>query len=915
MKIRLKHERLQAEIAGSRLSQNRWALRLGLSSGQLSEMVNGKRPYPSPETRRKLLEKLSLPFEELFEVEIEESKPPCKRFVPLIEIERGHYRLKLERVHRGTIRSRKEDRMRGIGQDLRVSWRSLAHNPGFAAVVVLTLALAIGANTAAFSVVHSVLIQPLAYADADRLFAPAIFPQQGGRQTSHSIADFRGWEAAAESFESAAAATWPQWTGLSGLDSPQRVRTSFVSAGFFSTLGVEAAQGRTFEAGEDLPSSPRLAVISHGFQQRRLKGDPRPIGRSVLLDGESYEIIGVMPAGFRDVFEDVEIWPAFRFSQPQARRPFILRGFVRLREGLTPSAAEAELDAVASRVKRSYPNSPGDWRYGLVPLKEYVVADSRQALWVLWGAVSCVLLVACVNIASLFLARASIREKDMAVRASLGASRWRMLRLSLAEGVILAAAGGALGMVLAHWGVSLLVQAQPDGWARLSDVRVDGYSLAFCLATSLSAALVFGLAPGLQLSAKSLGNRLRESGRSGLSGLRQSKARSVLVVAEVALALALLVGAGLMIRSFSQLMSVDPGFEPRWVQSMLVSIPQARYPEIQEYRSFYTGLLKRVRAMAGVESAGIGTSLPPVRDSAQNPFTAEGRLQPAGKSSPLASQLLVDPGFFETMGIPLVQGRLFDARDRIGAPETAIVNRTLAEASFPGQEAVGKRLMLGDPNPGNHWVTIVGVVGDVKFRGLDDPPVATVYRSMEQETWRLPFYLVMRSRMPTSSTAAGLKRELAAIDPAVPMGALRPMDEVIRDSLGEERTRTFILSTLAAAALLLSSLGVYGVMSQAVQQRTREAGIRIALGAEGAQVMALMLRQGMRWALLGLLIGAVCALAFSRVLSGLLYAISPADPLVYAAAAALLAAAALAACYFPSRRATRVDPVQALRGE
>jgi putative ABC transport system permease protein len=586
----------------------------------------------------------------------------------------------------------------------------------------------------------------------------------------------------------------------------------------------------------------------------------------------------------------------------------------RPRPGATPAEIDRELQSITAQIKQRFPDSPGDWQLGAGPMKDDVIGNVRPALLVLLGAVGLVLLIATSNIANLLLARATGRRKEMAIRAALGAGRGRLVRQLVTESLLLAAAGGLLGVLISLWGTDLLVRLGPRNLPRLTEIGVDVRVLLYTAGVTILCGILFGLAPALQASRTRLSETLHDGAR-GTTDSTGRRLRSILVVSEFALAVMLLVGAGLLIRSFQRLQSVSPGFDGEGLLTASVSLPEVRYPEEPARAAFFRQLLERAGSLPGVQSAALTMALPPHLLVMTNPYTIEGRPLPPGQQAPAVAQLLISPGFFRTLGVPLLRGRNFTEADSATAPPVIIINETMASSLFPGEDPVGRRLQLGDPDPNTPWFTIVGVVGNVKYTGLDAAPEPTMYTPHEQNLWWTTMYLVLRSATDLDGLAQALRAQVAAIDPLLPLAQVRTMQELLGQSVAEPRFRTALLGLFAGIALLLAAVGIYGILSYTVGQRTQELGIRMALGASRRDVLALVLKQGMALAVGGVLIGLAAALALSRVLAGLLFGVAPTDAGTFAVVSLVMVAAAFLACYVPARRATRVDPMVALRAE
>jgi predicted permease len=800
--------------------------------------------------------------------------------------------------------------------DIHFGLRMLRKNPGFTAAAVIALALGIGANTAIFSVVNGVLIRPLPYRDPSRLVVVSALNQKTQEIFPLCDADFLDWRAQNQVFSDIAAFSASGFN-ITGSGRPEQVRGDVVTAEFFPTLSVIPVLGRTFLPSEDRPGSPPMAVLSYNLWQSHYASDPGVIGQAIVLNGLSTTIIGVMPPRFLPSPE-TQLWTNLVIKPPTFRGPYYLTGEARLKPGATIEQARSELATIAHRIEGQNPLTNSNMSFRVTPLEEAIVANVRPALLVLLGAVAFVLLIASANVANLLLARASVREKEVAIRAVLGASRARLMRQSLTESVLLAAIGGLLGLLFARWGVKLLLEVGPGNLPRLEEIAIDSRVLGFTCLISLASGIVFGLVPAVQSGRRDLNKSLKEGGRSAAEGQGRSRVRSALVVAEVALSLVLLVGGGLMLKSFLRLLAVSPGVNPNNALTMQITLPQRQYHDDSQVISFYQHLLEKVQTLPGVESAGVGMSLPPNLLEVTDYFTVEGQEAVSERMLGLADLVFASPDYFRALGVPLVKGRYFTAADRADSVKVAIVNQTLAQHCWPNENPIGKRLKTGGAErPKNPWMEVVGVVGDIKYSGLDAAPEMALYEPYQQAAWP-SMYLVVRTSSKLSNPAAlasAVQTAFWSLDKDLPVAHIRTLEQLLSESVEEPRFRTVLLEIFALIALSLATVGIYGVLAYSVSQRRHEIGIRMALGAKRRDILCLVVGQGMLLTLIGVAIGIAGAFALTRFLSTLLYGVRPTDPATFVVVPLLLACVALLACYIPARRATRVDPMVALRYE
>jgi putative ABC transport system permease protein len=818
--------------------------------------------------------------------------------------------------------------MKNVWQDLRYGVRTLYRNPRFAAVAVLALALGIGANTAIFSVVYGVLLQSLPYEDPGRLVVMLRQSvRDGGSGGPVAPANFYDWRDQAQSFqEMTAAEMWGPT--LTEQDVPEKLSGLRASANLFELLGVEPALGRGFLPEDEQPQSERVVVLSHGLWQRRFGGRTDAIGQTLRLDGEMFNVIGVMPQGFGfPTFwaKHAEMWTPLVFTpeRAQSRGGSSLRIFGRLKPDAAIQQAQVEMSAICERLAQQFPETNADHGAIVESLHDKTVAEIRPTIVVLAGAVGFLLLIACVNVANLLLARATTREREVAVRSALGAGRLDVIRQLVAESVVLSIAAGILGVLLAAWGLNAVLAAIPEtmrvSLPRREAIQIDGVALGFAFLLSLATAALFGLAPAMRTSRADLTSALKEGGR-GTRGAG-SRLRNALVVCEVALSLMLLAGAGLLIRSFVKLQSIDPGFEPRNVISMVVPVTGSQFGTAERKGPFYERLVENIAALPGIESAAAVNHVPLEGDIWGLNFTIEGRPTPPPGAVPSAAYRVAAPNYFQTIGATLAQGRDFELADSREAPQVAIINETLARRFFAGENPIGKRIKTGPPDSTEPWRAIVGIVEDVQQWHWSEVD-SEVYLPFAQDeafysSASAPFAmtLVARTQADPAAMTKALQQQVWALDPNIPVSNVVMMEQAVANALWQPRFSMFLLGVFAAVALALAAVGVYGVMSYAVMQRTSEIGIRIAMGARRGDVLALVVRHGIVLALGGITLGLAGAYALSRVMESLLYEVSSTDIVTLAAASALLLGAALAACFLPALRASRIDPMVALRYE
>jgi putative ABC transport system permease protein len=813
-------------------------------------------------------------------------------------------------------------------QDIRFAMRSYRKTPGFTIVALVTLALGIGANSAIFTVVNAVVLRPLPFPEPDRLVrVTADVPGLGATDIGMSAPELFDYRDRAELFESIAG-LYPVNANLTQVDQPERVEVLLVSPSYFSVLGVRPALGRLFGAEDDHPGIAEVAVISDALWTRRFGGAPDVLGRTLRIDDDSYAIVGVLPPGFRhpgrSLRGDVELWaPAgYRsdpFPSPSRGAYFLSGGIARLKPGLSVAEAQHRLNAFGQKLRGEFPADypvKASWTPRLVPLQEDLVGNVRPALFVMLVAVGLVLAIACANIAGLLLARATVRQRELAVRRALGSGRLRIVRLLLTESVLLAAAGGALGLVLAIWGVDLLLATVPSGVPRTDEVHLSGSAIAFACAASVVTGILFGLAPAIQFSSPNVVASLKEGEARGASARRGL--RPALVAAEFALAMVLLVGATLLVRSFWRLQHVDTGFDGRNVLTARLWLPRPNDPARGKYLShpprlaLFEDVLRRARELPGVESAAIVQNLPLDGQRGASTITIEGRDPFEAGQIPTVHFNFASHEYFRVMNIPVVAGRTFNAEDGSGGAPVAVISEEMARRYFPDGGALGHRVRFGGRGSTAPWMTIVGVVGDVPNEQLELRPRPMLYRPMTQAT-NLSLALVVRSGAEPARLAGELSQVVRAADPDLPTFAVRTMEEVEAAATAPRRFSMQLLGGFALLALLLAAIGIYGMTAYLVSQRTREIGIRVALGASPVSVMRLIMGYALGLAGVGVLVGIVAAGAVTPLMKGMLFEVSPIDPATYGTITASLVATALVAALMPARRAARVDPMIALR--
>jgi putative ABC transport system permease protein len=811
-------------------------------------------------------------------------------------------------------------------KDVRYAFRRLRKSPGFSVIVLLTLALGIGANSAIFSVVNTVLLRPFPYRDPERLMiVDHFYPSLNNLEAGASAPGFRDLRDKVSIFDGVFVMNgWaPALTGAGG--EPQRLQGTRASGLIFKTLGVAPILGRPFTPEEDVPGKNHVLVLSYGFWQRQFGGEQTIIGKRLILNGEPYEVIGVMPPAFKDFAGRVtaDLWTPLALA-PNAfadnnRTNEFLTLVARLKPAISVERARSDMKTFASQLKAQYPNNyASDWTLKLSPMNEKLSGGIRPALLVLLGAVGFVLLIACANVANLLLARAASRIKEVAIRSALGATRRDLLRQLMAESLLLAVVGGVLGLGLAWLGMQAVVALKPANVPRITELRIDGLVMAFTLGVAVLTGLVFGLAPAIQTSRTNLQDTLKEGGRSGSADRSGQTMRRALVVAEVALALTLLTGAGLLIKSLSLLQEVNPGFDSSNLLTFNVAIPSAKYRSDTAAIQFWDRAIEAVTAVPGVKSAGITSTMPFTNNWSTGSFSVEGYQPPPGKPGPWGDQRTVSPGFFTTLKVPLIKGRTFTEQDGMVGPQVVIVDEEMVKQYWPNADPIGKRLTFGNPQTDStvNWMTVVGVVGHTKHEGLDAKNRVQMYHPSHRIGFVGNFMsFAVRTTGDPNRALSSVRAAIHAIDQDVPIANAATMDVNIANSMGQRRFAMMLLGLFAVMALVLASIGIYGVMSYSVTQRSHEIGIRMALGAARQAVLGMVMRQGLLLVGVGVGIGVLGALGLTRLITSQLFGVRPTDPTTFIFVALTLTGVAALATLVPALRATRVDPVVALREE
>lgn len=802
-------------------------------------------------------------------------------------------------------------------QDVRYGLRTLRKSPGFTTIAVLTLALGIGANTAIFSVIHAVLLRPLPYDHPERIVLLwESNPAAGFNQFAVSPPNYSDWRKEAKSFEQMASVARGRFNYSGGAE-PEQLNGARVAAPFFSVFGVQPALGRTFLAEDDVEGKAHVVVLGHGLWTRRFGADRNIVGKALMLDGQPYIVIGVMPEGFQTP-RQAELWLPSEFMPrdlgPGARGAHYLAVMGRLKPEVRMEQAQAEMTGIAKRLQEQYPDMNKGWTSLIISINEATVGNIRATLTVLFGAVGFLLLIACANVANLLLARATARQREIAIRTSLGAGRWRIARQLLTESVLLSTMGSALGLLLAEWGVRALRTLPPSNLPRAAGIQLDLTVMGFTAVLAFATGLLFGLVPALQGLRSAPAKTLKEGGRTSSAGGHGM--RSSLVVLETTLALVLLIGSGLLLKSFLRLQNVDPGYQSKNLLTGSVSLPRSKYASEAQQTQFFDQLLSRLQIMKGVQAVGAASSNPLEGQGYNFVFVTKELASLAPTEQPSAGFYSVSSDYFQTLGIPLLAGRYFRRQDNAGGPHVAIISQSVAKQFFRERNPIGQLIDIGNSGPekGQIWREIVGVVGDVKDEGLAGNGSMALYEPYPQKPWS-GMTVFLRTGGDPSQVAGALRSQVLALDKDQPVAAIATGDELMANAVAQPQLRTLLLAVFAGVALVLAGFGVYGVMSNAVAQRTHEIGVRMALGAQRGAMLRLVVGHGVRLTLIGVVFGTGGALLLTRLMKGFLFQVTPTDPETFAAVAIFLAAVAFLASYIPARRAMRVDPVVALRYE
>jgi putative ABC transport system permease protein len=813
-------------------------------------------------------------------------------------------------------------------KDLRYGIRGLLKRPGFTTVAIITLALGIGANTAIFSVVNAVVLRPLPYVEPDRLVTLwETIP--GSDKRSVAPGNFVDWHTQNQSFQDMAATFYANFN-LTSDGEPDRIDGATITSNLMTMLGASAQLGRTFQPDDDEHQDRAVVLLSDGLWKRRFGADRNVVGRSITIDEVSHTVVGVMASGFQyPARSDLWVLGRNRNAVPMSllsqfptndwnheRDAHFISVIGRLKPGVTLSQAQSDIAGITRRLEQEFPQTNSGLGSNVVPLHTQIVGDVRGILFILLGAVGFVLLIACTNVANLMLARATQRDREIAIRTAVGASRLRLIRQLLTESLLLSVVGGLAGLIVTIWAVHLFIKLSPGDIPILSEASVDLRLLGFTLLVSLFTGVGFGLLPAFQATRTNLNSSLKEGGTKASEGRQRRRARNVLVVTEIALAQVLLVGAALLAISYVRVTQINPGFNANRVLTAKMAPSRKKYPDPRSRETFYSAVLERLKSLPGVESAGMVMNLPLTGSSMNRGFHAEGRPEPKPDENVTMDYQVVSPDYFRTLEIPIKRGRGFTDADSETSERVIVINQAMAQRYWPNEDPIGRRMAIGETSKDTSWRTIVGIVGDIRHASLSETPVPTAFTSYRQdlESWpRMGF--AIRTKVDPASLTSQVRKDLAAIDPTQPVYAVEPMEKLLSAAVGQRRFIMLLLGSLSAIALTLALVGIYGVISFSVGERTQEIGIRMALGARAVDVLRMVLAQGMSMALVGIVIGVGAAFALTRLLTSLLFEVSPTDLRTFSIVAALLAIAALLACYIPARRATKVDPLTALRYE
>lgn len=805
--------------------------------------------------------------------------------------------------------------METIIQDLRYSFRSLRKSPAFTAAALIVLALGIGTNSVIFTIVNAVLLRPLPFNDPDRIvYLWGNSLKESNDHNSVSVPDLEDWKGQSQSFEAMSGYAYRAFN-LTGQQEPAPVQGAMVGADFFRVVGIEPALGRTFQ-----PEDERLnvVVLGHSLWQRRFNSDASVLGKSITLSNSPHTVIGVMPEGFGFPRKDVAAWTslAFMYANPSTKRRDyrFLKVVGRLKPGVSLTQGRTEINSIAGRLEQQYPQSNTGLGVNLVPVRQELLGDIRPRLLLVWAAVGFVLLIACANLANLFMARTATRAREMAVRAALGASRWRIIRQLLTESLLLSLIGGLLGLGLAVLLLRLLSTTNPGNIPRFETISLDTRWVLFTFVITCFTGIIFGLAPALRASKQELNNDLKEGGRGTAGTMATRRLQNIVIVSEIALSLVLLVGAGLMLRSFVKLSSINLGFEPNKVLSMYIAYSKDKYPERPQQEAFLKRLLSGLEELPGVESASLGMSMPPEGLYRRDEFTVAGRNDLDPRHKPAADFLPISSHYFSTLKIPMLRGREFTEADKLDAAKVVTINKTLSDRFFPNEDPIGKYINLGEDGSNDSLYQIVGVVGDVKYAGLTEEAGNQLYFPYLQQSLGGVLIFLRTSADPQAMKPA-VRKKIFSVDFEQPVRELQTMEETLSDTLAQQRFNVLLLSIFAALALTLTAVGIYGVIAYSVSQRKHEIGIRMALGAKRKDVLTLVVKLGLKLVALGVVIGLFASFALTRIVASLLYGVTATDPITFAVTAALLCGVGLLASVIPARRAMRVNPIVVLRQE